>query len=115
MGNAYSDQTRKGEIHGWHVYLIEEDGGAFCKIGTALTLDYRLSGLKNGNPRVLMIVKSWHLSSRASARAAEARALELCSDLRLLGRDWVRGPAIKIGPLIELALAEVGGLRGSNP
>jgi hypothetical protein len=114
VANAYSDQTKKGDLHGWHVYLLEEEGGAFCKIGSALTIDYRLSGLKNGNPRALTIAKSWHLSSRSGARSVEARALELCGNRRLPGRDWVRGPAIETAPKIEFALTELGGLRGSN-
>lgn len=111
MANSYSDQTRMGDIHGWNVYLVEEEGGAFCKIGSALTIDYRLSGLKNGNPRRLALARSWHFASRAVARAVEKKALELCGDRRIAGRDWVRGPAIEAAKAIEQAVAVLGGLE----
>lgn len=111
MANAYADQTRMGDIHGWHVYLVEEEGGSFCKIGSALTIDYRLSGLKNGNPRPLTLAMSWHFASRASARAVERKALELSGDRRIPGRDWVVGPAIETAKFIEQATTLLGGLR----
>ncbi|WP_430649824.1 GIY-YIG nuclease family protein [Bradyrhizobium ottawaense] len=100
-----------GEIHGWYVYLVEEEGGAFCKIGTALTLDYRLSSLKHGNPRPISIVKSWHMASRHAALQAERKALELCGDSRLKGRDWIRGPASSVMPIIDQAISVVGGRK----
>jgi hypothetical protein len=100
-----------GDIHGWHVYLVEEDGGSFCKIGTALTIDYRLSGLKNGNPRKLTLARSWHFASRPEAMAVEKKALNLCGDRRLAGRDWVRGSSAEVGEFIQQAVTALGGLR----
>jgi len=111
MPNAYSDQTRMGELHGWHVYLIEEDGGLFCKIGTALTIEYRLSGLGAGNPRALTLAYSWHLSNRENARAVERRALELCGIRRLDKKEWVRGSAENTKKFVEQAISEMGSLR----
>jgi len=111
MPNAYSDQTRMGQIHGWNVYLVEEDGGLFCKIGTALTIDYRLSGLKHGNPRALTVQYYWLLSSRENARAVERRALELCGMRRLGNREWVRGSAENTKKFVDQAISEVGSLR----
>jgi hypothetical protein len=111
VANAFSDQVRMGEIHGWHVYLVEEEGGAFCKIGTALTINYRLSGLKNGNPRPLALARSWHFASRELALKVEKKALELSGDRRLTGRDWVRGSASEISFLIEWAISVVGDIK----
>jgi hypothetical protein len=100
-----------GEVHGWHVYLVQEDGGAFCKIGTALTLNYRLAGLKNGNPRPLSITHSWHLDSRDKALRVERRALELAGPRRLANRDWVHGTSESTRQFVEIAISEIGGLR----
>jgi hypothetical protein len=107
----FSHQTRMGEIHGWYVYLVEEEGSEFCKIGTALTIDHRLSGLQHGNPRPLSLAKSWHFASRKGALAAERKALELCGALRVVGRDWMKCSEIEAIAISERAIASVGGLK----
>lgn len=98
--NYFSDQIKAGKLHGWHVYVIAEDGNEFSKIGTAFNLTYRLAGLKNGNPRPLRIARSWHLDSREAAYAVEKVALATCAG-RLPGRDW-----LDCAPEIAIAAVE---------
>jgi len=49
--------------------------------------------------------------SRHAALQAERKALELCGANRLKGRDWVRGPASLVIPIIAQAIAAVGGMK----
>lgn len=111
MANAYSDQMRAGELHGWRVYVLSEEGDAYCKIGSALTVKYRVDGLRNGNPRVLTVVRDWHFSGRSIARAVEARALELGDEYRLKNRDWLKLSASRAIQLVELAMEELGAVK----
>jgi hypothetical protein len=108
MPNAYSDQVRAGVIHGWHVYVLSEEGDSYSKIGSALSVKYRVDGLRNGNPRILAVIQQWHFTSRAGARAVEARALALGDEYRLKNRDWLRLSARDSVHLVELAMAELG-------
>lgn len=112
MANSFADQTKAGDIHGWHVYVLSEKGNAFCKIGSSLTVDYRLQGLQNGNPRTLAVVGDWHLNSRAGARSVEKRALALASKYRLKGRDWLECPYWMAIEFVERAIAEL--TRGAD-
>lgn len=89
MSNDKSHQLRLSEIYGWHVYLIVETGGDYCKIGTASRPKYRIESIQNGNPRILQPVAIWHVKSREAAFLVEADAL-LRLDGRLRGRDWVK-------------------------
>ena len=95
-------------MHGWHVYVLSEAGDEYCKIGSALTVKYRVDGLRNGNPRVLSVVADWHFSSRDSARAIESRALISASTFRLPRRDWLKMPSNAAVGLIDRAIAELG-------
>lgn len=107
MANSYADQTKAGDMHGWHVYVISEDGNAFSKIGSALTVDYRLSSLGNGNPRKLTVVRDWHFTNRSGARAVEKRALDISGATRLTGRDWLRCPYWVAIEYVEIAITEL--------
>ena len=108
MANSYADQAKAGEMHGWHVYVLSEEGDAYCKIGSALTVKYRVEGLRNGNPRALTVRADWHFSSRQEARSVEARALMLSDPWRLLGRDWLKMPASNAVGFVVNAIAELG-------
>jgi hypothetical protein len=108
VANSYADQAKAGEMHGWHVYVLSEDGDEYCKIGSALTVKYRVEGLRNGNPRDLKVVVDWHFASRHDSRSVETRALILCADRRLPGRDWLRMPASSAVGMVVNAIAELG-------
>lgn len=108
MANSYADQERAGEMLGWHVYVLSEDGDAYCKIGSALTVKYRVEGLRNGNPRQLIVVADWHFASRQDARAVESHALVLCAAWRLPGRDWLKMPSSSAIGFVVNAIAELG-------
>jgi hypothetical protein len=108
MANYRSDQIRTGDIHGWHVYLIEEEGGAFCKIGRAATVARRLSGLQSGNARRLAVAKSWHLDTRAMAVDVENLALTKLTGWRVPKTEWIRGSSVFIGETVEEVIKEIG-------
>ncbi len=108
MSNYFSDQNQLGKLWGWNVYVISEGGGEYVKIGTARSLLYRLDGLRNGNPRVLHIAKSWLLESRPAAFAVEKAALAACSGARLVGRDWVKCDAAAAIAAVEGAIVRLG-------
>ncbi len=108
MPNAYSDQVDAGDIHGWHVYVLAEEGDEYCKIGSALTVKYRIDGLKNGNPRKLAVVADYHCQTRDAARAVEARALAMATAHRLPRRDWLKVSHLAAIGFVERAIADLG-------
>jgi hypothetical protein len=108
MGNSYADQIRTGDIRGWHVYVIAEEGDAFCKIGSAVTVVYRLQQLQNGNPRRLRLIADWHLSSRDAARAVESHALASAGLLRLERRGWLECQPDAAVSFVRCAIARLG-------
>lgn len=69
--------------------MLYEIEGPYTKIGTAINVKYRLSSLRNGNPRKLNLHKIWHVSSRADALKLEREVLIRAVSKRVDGRDWV--------------------------
>lgn len=112
MGNSYHNQVRTGELHGWHVYVLSEEGGEYSKIGSATNIKYRVSGLRNGNPRDLSVACDWHFTGRAGARAVEARALKLAGSKRIPGRDWLRATPEQAIELVETAISDLAARSG---
>jgi len=91
-----SDFARLSDIsrmYGWHVYVVQEEGDQYSKIGTAQNPRYRLGGLRGGNPRQLEMVAVWHVSSRQDALRVELQALANIGASRLHGRDWLNASA----------------------
>lgn len=75
------------------VYLIAETdkGGAAvppCKVGVAFAPHKRLASLQCGNPRRLVIVKTWKLPSEAVARCVEDVALSNLPRKSLSSDGW---------------------------
>lgn len=108
MANSFADQVRAGDRHGWRVYVLSERGEEFCKIGSALTVSYRIQSLRNGNPRPLLLVAEWVFASRQQARMVESRALINAGPLRIQGRDWLECSSTIAVDLIENAISELG-------
>lgn len=108
MPNYVSDQIKAGQIHGWHVYVLEEEGGEFCKIGSAFTIPYRLGSLQGGNPRRLSVFRSWHLDDRESARGVEYEALKALSDCRLPKSEWVKFSPAAAAAVVEAVISDMG-------
>lgn len=106
--NDFASQSALSALHGWHIYVLYEDDGPYTKIGTALTVKYRLSGLQNGNPRKLLLFKVWHVSGRAAAMRIERAALARSEPKRVKGRDWVMLSHQVAAALVEKCAAEVG-------
>jgi hypothetical protein len=102
-----SDLHALSRIYGWYVYVLEEDDGAFSKIGTSARVDCRAIGLRGGNPRELFVMASWHFASRDLALRVERLALESCPG-RIAGRDWIKGDAFQA---ISAVLSAIEGLK----
>lgn len=104
MTNYKSDQIQHSRIHGWHVYLAEEKGGRFCKIGTAANPRYRVASLCNGNPRPIVLLRSWKMQ-REQAFRIERAALEKLAG-RISNRDWAKCSRDEAAAAILAALLE---------
>lgn len=105
---SYADQFDSSSRHGWHLYLLTEDGGEYCKVGTALTVKYRVDGLRNGNPRKLVLVGDWHFPDREDALAVEALVLSLASSHRVPRRDWLKLDVSEAIGFVLRAIAMLG-------
>ncbi len=108
MSSDFAYQQRKSELFGWYVYVAEEDGAFFSKVGTASNPAYRLDGLKGGNPRPLKILCTWHVHSREIAFAIEADALLAADVFRVRGRDWVRCPGADLVAIVRECVRKQG-------
>jgi hypothetical protein len=100
MGNTYAG--------GCHVYVIAEEGDAFCKIGSADTVAYLLQQLQNGNPRRLRVIADWHVSGRDAARAVGSHALISAGLLRLERRGWLECHPDAAVSFVRCAMARLG-------
>jgi hypothetical protein len=106
-GNDYASQSRLSDLHGWYIYIVYELDGLYSKIGTAATVQYRLSGLQNGNPRKLVLFKSWRVASRSDAFKVERAALARAEPKRVPNRDWVLLSHFVAAELVEAAAVEL--------
>lgn len=115
MAGYRSDQIKTGNIYGWHVYIIKEDGNTgYCKIGSTSRVDYRLDGLRTGNPRKLILFRSWHLDSREIARNLETTALHLAGPKRLPKSEWLKCSSDEAAEIVERAILETGAVMRLN-
>jgi hypothetical protein len=104
----YDHLMRISELRGWHVYVLAEEGDAFCKIGTTSTPHHSIQQLQNGNPRQMRVVADWHFASRALARSVESKALDSAGLLRLERRNWLEcSPEAAVG-FVKCAMARLG-------
>lgn len=106
MSNDRASQLKTSEIHGWHVYVISEEGREFSKIGSACRPQYRIDSIRNGNPRKLEIIKTWHLNSREIARRVEREAI-LSMPSRVKNRDWIAGSPEDAISAVEAAISKI--------
>lgn len=106
--NDFSSQTKVGKLHGWNVYVVYELEGLYTKIGTASNVKYRLSSLRNGNPRELRPYAVWRVSSRLEAFTLERTVLARAGAKRVAGRDWVMLSHQITAKLVEAAASELG-------
>lgn len=108
MSSNYAQQLAASKMHGWHVYVLAEDGGEYSKIGSALNFRYRLAGVQGGNPRKLILCAVWHFKDRGHARQVEAWALGRADVERVAKRDWVKCRPERAIELVKLAIRAAG-------
>jgi hypothetical protein len=115
VANYKSDQTKIGNIYGWHVYLIRETGASgFVKIGSASRVEYRLASLRSGNPRRLELVKSWHLDNREQARGVELAVLKNLDGYRLPASEWFQCRAGLVAATVDETIIHLGATIRTN-
>jgi hypothetical protein len=95
----------------WHVYVVaeQEDDGSYSgyfKIGSALSVERRVGGLKTSNPRKLVTVWSKDYGSRELARAVEKQAHKNCAN-RVPKTEWFKTTLVDAVSAIEQAAAFV--------
>lgn len=91
----------------WNVYLLVEDGAQEtgpCKIGTATNVEYRLTGLKGGNWRDLVLVRVWQTETRDEAHRVERTVLQQLKRHRFPGRDWLNCAPATVASTVEQLL-----------
>ena len=74
------------------MYLVKEPGNTgFYKIGmTGVHLANRMSGLQNGNPRYLIVVKKRLFDKGTLARCAEKNFIRYAAELgRTVHGEWI--------------------------
>jgi hypothetical protein len=91
------------------IYVMAEDGGAFCKIGISANNDIlrRIRDLRGGNPRELSIVFSLELGEKA--RRIERMAHSALWTKRAQGRartEWFAVTPAEAVAAIQTAIAE---------
>lgn len=106
--NDFAAQTKLAKLHGWHVYVAYELEGPYTKVGTASNVKYRLSSLRNGNPRELVLYAVWRVSSRLEAFTLEREVLSRAEAKRVPGRDWVMLSHRVSAKLVEAVASELG-------
>jgi hypothetical protein len=91
-----------------YLYVLAEEGEAFCKIGSASTPVYIIQQFQVGNPRRLRVVANWGFSSRNLARSVESRALDSAGLLRLDRRNWLECSPEAAVAFVKCAMARLG-------
>ena len=82
-----------------YLYLIEEEGDGYLKIGVATDVSARISTLQTGNVRRLKELCSVGPLSRKTAFALESKVHKALSDLRVVG-EWFE-PSARLGFIQE--------------